>query len=72
MPKDTPEQREEKRRVMEECLKLACSAPLEIMEKCGEAIDLHKEFAAKGNSLAVSDAGSRRSNMQSGSKGSVT
>ena len=57
MPKDTPEQREEKRRVMEECLKLACSAPLEIMEKCGEAIDLHKEFAAKGNSLAVSDAG---------------
>ena len=42
---------------MEECLKLACSAPLEIMEKCGEAIELHKEFAAKGNSLEVSDAG---------------
>ena len=57
MPKETPEQREAKRRVMEECLKLACSAPLEIMEKCGEAIELHREFAAKGNSLAVSDAG---------------
>ncbi len=57
MPKETPEQKKEKRRVMEECLKLACSAPLEIMEKCGEAIELHREFAAKGNSLAVSDAG---------------
>ncbi len=57
MPKDTPEQRDEKRRVMEECLRLACSAPLEIMEKCCEAIELQKEFAAKGNSLAVSDAG---------------
>ncbi len=57
MPKETQEQKTEKRRVMEECLKLACSAPLEIMEKCCEAIELHKEFAAKGNSLAVSDAG---------------
>ena len=57
MPKETQEQKIEKRRVMEECLKLACSAPLEIMEKCCEAIELHKEFAAKGNSLAVSDAG---------------
>ncbi len=57
MPKETPEQRESKRQTMEKCLKLACSAPLEIMEKCGEAIELHKEFAAKGNSLAVSDAG---------------
>lgn len=57
MPAETQEQKEEKQRVMEECLKLACSVPLEIMEKCCEAIELHREFAAKGSRLAVSDAG---------------
>ena len=30
---------------------------MEIMEKCCEAIDLIKEFAAKGSKLAISDAG---------------
>ena len=30
---------------------------MEIMEKCCEAILLQKEFAAKGSSLAISDAG---------------
>ena len=57
MPAETQEQKEEKQRVMEECLKLACSVPLEIMEKCCEAIEIHREFAAKGSRLAVSDAG---------------
>lgn len=57
MPAETQEQKEEKQRVMGECLKLACSVPLEIMEKCCEAIELHREFAAKGSRLAVSDAG---------------
>ena len=27
------------------------------MEKCGEAIELHREFAAKGTALAISDVG---------------
>lgn len=57
MPAETQEQKEEKQRVMEDCLKLACGVPLEIMEKCCEAIELHREFAAKGSRLAVSDAG---------------
>jgi len=57
MPKDTEEQRAEKDRVMEKCLRDACSVPLEIMEKCCEAIELQKEFAAKGSALAISDAG---------------
>ena len=38
-------------------LKDACSVPMEIMEKCCEALDLIKEFAAKGSKLAISDAG---------------
>lgn len=57
MPKDTDEQKAEKARVMEACLRDACSVPMEIMVKCCEAIELQKEFAAKGSTLAISDAG---------------
>lgn len=57
MPKETEEEKAEKARVMEIVLRDACSVPLEIMEKCCKAIDLHREFAAKGSVLAVSDAG---------------
>lgn len=57
LPKDTDEQKAEKAKVMEACLREACSVPMEIMVKCCEAIELQKEFAAKGSSLAISDAG---------------
>ena len=46
MPRETEEEKAEKARV-----------PMEIMEKCCEAIDLIVEFAAKGSALAISDAG---------------
>lgn len=57
MPRETEEEKAEKARVMAIVLKDACSVPMEIMEKCCEAIDLIKEFAAKGSALAISDAG---------------
>ena len=57
LPKDTPEEQAEKTRVMEAALKEACAVPLAVMEKCGEAIELHREFAAKGTLLAISDVG---------------
>ena len=57
MPRETEEEKAEKARVMEMVLKDACSVPMEIMEKCCEAIELIKEFAAKGSVLAISDAG---------------
>ena len=57
MPRETEEEKAEKARVMEIVLKDACSVPMEIMEKCCEAIDLIVEFAAKGSALAISDAG---------------
>jgi len=57
LPKDTEEQKAEKDRIMEECLHEACSVPMQIMVKCCEAIELQKDFAAKGSSLAISDAG---------------
>ena len=57
MPRETEEEKAEKARVMEIVLKDACSVPMEIMEKCCEAIDIIAEFAAKGSALAISDAG---------------
>ena len=57
MPKETEEQKAEKARVMAIVLKDACAVPMEIMEKCCEAIEVIVEFAAKGSKLAISDAG---------------
>ena len=57
MPRNTEEEKAEKARVMEIVLKDACSVPMEIMERCCEAIDLIEVFAEKGSTLAISDAG---------------
>lgn len=53
IPKDDPRRDE----VMENALRLACSAPLEIMKTAAKAIDLHAELAVKGSSLMLSDVG---------------
>lgn len=57
LPKDTPEQAEEKARVMEQALRTACQVPLDIMEKCCQAILLHQAFGEKGTAIAISDVG---------------
>ncbi len=57
LPKETEEEKAEKERVMAIVLKDACAVPMEIMEKCCEALELIKVFAAKGSALAISDAG---------------
>ena len=57
MASDTEEEKAEKDRVMQACLKQASLAPLEIMEKCAETLLLLEKFAEKGSVLAVSDAG---------------
>jgi formiminotetrahydrofolate cyclodeaminase len=57
LPKETEAEKAEKTRIMEAALKEACSVPMDIMRKCGEAIKVIEEFAAKGSSLAISDAG---------------
>ena len=57
MPRETEEEKAEKARVMAIVLKDACAVPMEIMEKCCEAIDVIEKFAAKGSALAISDAG---------------
>jgi formiminotetrahydrofolate cyclodeaminase len=57
LPKATDAEKAHKAHVMEAALREACSVPLEIMQKCTEAIVLLETAAAKGNRLALSDAG---------------
>ena len=53
IPKDDPARDE----IMEPALLKAAEAPLEIMSKCAEALELISGYAAKGSALAISDAG---------------
>jgi len=53
IPKDDPKRDE----IMEDALRLACTAPLAIMKTVAKAIELHAELAVKGSSLMLSDVG---------------
>lgn len=53
IPKDDPN----RAAVMEDALRGACEAPLELMKSICRAIDLIAGFAAMGSKLAISDAG---------------
>ena len=57
MPKGTEEEKAAKAQAMAVALKACTEVPLEIMEACCVAIDLHEEFAAKGTAIAISDVG---------------
>lgn len=57
LPKTTPEELAYREAVMAEVLQAACAVPMDIMEKCCEAIELIEEYAEKGSVMAVSDAG---------------
>jgi len=57
MASGTDEEKAEKERVMQACLKEASLVPFKIMEKCAESLPLIEKLAEKGSVLAVSDAG---------------
>jgi formiminotetrahydrofolate cyclodeaminase len=57
MPTGTEEERAEKDRVMEECLKKASDAPIRIMRRICDIISMIGVFENKGSYIAVSDAG---------------
>lgn len=57
MPSATEKEKAEKEKAMEAAFRNACSVPLEIMEKCCEALELIREFALKGSAMLISDAG---------------
>lgn len=42
--------------VMEQCLRDAAAAPMEVLRLCCRMIELHSAYAKKGSALAVSDA----------------
>lgn len=71
LPKETPEQRAEKQRVMEAALTGATEAPLEIMRLCAQAVELIEGFANKGSAIAVSDAGVGAAFLPGGAGGSL-
>lgn len=52
IPKDDPA----RDAVMEQCLRDAAASPLEILDLCGEAIELLEKFGDKGSRLVLSDA----------------
>jgi len=57
LPKNTEEEKRKRDEIMENALRMACSVPVEIMEKAMEAIALHEELATKGSRIAISDVG---------------
>ena len=57
LPKETEEQKAEKARRMELALKSAVQPPIEIMERCKDALELISICAKSGTVVAVSDAG---------------
>lgn len=57
LPKDTPEQAAHKAEVMAKALDDACAVPLQIMQLCTKSLCLIEQYAQKGSTLAISDAG---------------
>ncbi len=53
IPKDDPNHD----RVLEEATRNACKAPVEMVELCGEALELLEEMQEKGSVMLVSDVG---------------
>jgi len=57
LPKNTEEEIKKRDEIMENALRVACSVPVQIMEKALDTITLHEELEAKGTRLAISDVG---------------
>ncbi len=57
LPKNTPEEIAFKAATMEQCSKVACSVPMEIMRKAYEGIKIHQRMGQIGTMLAISDVG---------------
>ncbi|MCI8765731.1 MAG: cyclodeaminase/cyclohydrolase family protein [Lachnospiraceae bacterium] len=57
MPTESPEQKTEKTRVMEERLLAASLVPMQMMEKASDVLNILEELERKGSRMAVSDVG---------------
>ena len=54
----TPEEKAALKEAKQNALYEACLVPMEIIKKCGRAIELAQEFATKGNKVVIADSGS--------------
>ena len=54
----TPEEKAQLEEEKQKALYDACVVPMEIIKKCGRAIELAQEFATKGNKVIIADSGS--------------
>lgn len=57
LPAETAEEKADKEEKMQAALKVAVTAPMDMMRLCARAIELQAELAEKGSRLAVSDVG---------------
>lgn len=57
LPTETEEQRQEKERVMEECLRNASIVPMRVAEQSVEILEILAFLGEKGSRMAISDAG---------------
>jgi len=57
LPKETEEQKEDRRKKIQSALKRATEPPFKMAELAGEVLELSKECAETGNAHAVTDAG---------------
>jgi len=57
MPSGTEEEKIEKEEMMQKCLKMACSAPLKMLEYTFESILLHNEIVDISSKTMISDIG---------------
>ena len=58
MKSDDLEEKKKIREAKQKALYEACLVPMEIIKKCGRAIELSQEFAVKGNKVVIADSGS--------------
>ncbi len=57
LPKETKEQKKERKEKVQIALFEAANVPIEVARKCQELLDLCQEIAKKGNKNVISDAG---------------
>ena len=57
LPKNTPEEAKYKEETMENCCKVACGVPMEIMRAAFEGIKIHARMGEIGTMIAISDVG---------------
>ncbi len=57
LPRDTEEEKQDRRKAIQEALKAAAEVPMEVAEACGQLIPVLPELAEKGNPNLISDVG---------------